>query len=47
MPQLASSGERKWATPDVSLCVRAPPSDSWSISSCVTVFTTDGPVTYM
>src|SRR5204862_1426121 len=35
------------ATPDVAACVSAPPSASIVTSSCVTVFTTFGPVTNM
>ena len=33
------------ATPDLEVCVCAPPSCSWVISSCVTDLTTSGPVT--
>ena len=43
----ASSRARKCATPDFSECADAPPRSSWVMSSCVTVFTTAGPVTYM
>src|SRR2546425_12444476 len=37
----------KCATPDFAPCTSAPPSPSKSTSSCVTVFTTLGPVTNM
>ena len=37
----------KCATPEVPACVSAPPSRSIVTSSCVTVFTTFGPVTNM
>ncbi len=37
----------KCATPEVRPCTSAPPSPSKSTSSCVTVFTTFGPVTNM
>ena len=37
----------KCATPDTDACVSAPPSFSMVTSSCVTVFTTFGPVTNM
>ena len=40
------SNERS-ATPDLVVCVIAPPSSSAVTSSCVTVFTTSGPVTNM
>ena len=43
----ASSARVKCATPDFSACVLAPPSSSKLTSSCVTVFTTSGPVTNM
>ena len=35
------------ATPDLAVCVDAPPSSSWVTSSRVTVLTTSGPVTNM
>jgi hypothetical protein len=35
------------ATPLLVVCVTAPPSSSAVTSSCVTVFTTSGPVTNM
>ena len=41
-----ASGTRKCATPDFSECADAPPRSSCVMSSCVTVFTTAGPVTY-
>ena len=43
----ASSCARKCATPEVSLCVMAPPSWSLVTSSCVTVLITSGPVMNM
>ena len=43
----ASSGAAKCATPLVVVWIRAPPSRLASTSSCVTVFTTFGPVTNM
>ena len=42
-----SSSAMKCATPLVALCVVAPPSSSFDTSSCVTVFSTSGPVTNM
>ena len=42
-----SESHAKCATPDFEACTSAPPSPSMSISSCVTVFTTFGPVTNM
>ena len=47
MRHSASSCARKCATPDVSLCVIAPPSCSLVTSSCVTVLITSGPVMNM
>src|ERR1700739_2297985 len=43
----ASSCARKCATPEVSLCVIAPPSCSFVTSSSVTVLMTSGPVMNM
>ena len=45
--QASSSSEAKWATPDLELCDIAPPSDSKSTSSPVTVLITSGPVMNM
>ena len=45
--QASSSGEAKWATPDLVLWAMAPPSDSKSTSSPVTVRITSGPVMNM
>ena len=45
--QAGSESQAKCATPEVSWCVSAPPSSSIVTSSCVTVFTTFGPVTNM
>jgi hypothetical protein len=42
-----SSEKERCATPEVSVCVFAPPSSSWVTVSLVTVFTTSGPVTNM
>ena len=42
-----SLGHARCATPDVRVCVRAPPSCSASTASLVTVLTTSGPVTNM
>ena len=42
-----SESYAKCATPLVPVCVSAPPSSSIVTSSCVTVFTTLGPVTNM
>jgi hypothetical protein len=43
----SSESWTKWATPLTDACVSAPPSASIVTSSCVTVFTTFGPVTNM
>ena len=43
----SSLAQVKWLTPLVAPCVSAPPSASMVTSSCVTVFTTLGPVTNM
>jgi hypothetical protein len=43
----SSESWTNWATPEVPPCTSAPPSPSKSTSSCVTVFTTFGPVTNM
>ena len=43
----SSSSHAKWATPDFVLWVIAPPSDSKSTSSPVTVLITSGPVMNM
>ena len=45
--QASSSSDAKWATPDLVLCDMAPPSDSKSTSSPVTVLITSGPVMNM
>ena len=45
--QASSSSEAKCATPDFVLCDIAPPSDSKSTSSPVTVLMTSGPVMNM
>ena len=42
-----SFSKARSATPDLVVCVTAPPSSSAVTSSCVTVFTTSGPVTNM
>ncbi len=42
-----SSSNARSATPERVVCVTAPPSSSAVTSSCVTVFTTSGPVTNM
>ena len=42
-----SSSAAKWATPDLALCVIAPPSSSKLTSSLVTALMTFGPVTNM
>ena len=42
---IASFGAVKWVTPDLVACAFAPPKSSLVTSSCVTVFTTLGPVT--
>ena len=42
-----SFSKARSATPDLVLCVTAPPSSSAVTSSWVTVFTTSGPVTNM
>ena len=46
-PQAGSLSNVKWETPDVPPWMSAPPSCSKLTSSCVTVFTTLGPVTNM
>ena len=43
----SSSSAARWATPDFVLCAIAPPSDSKSTSSPVTVLMTSGPVMNM
>ena len=43
----SSSSAARWATPDFVLWVIAPPSDSKSTSSPVTVLMTSGPVMNM
>src|SRR5512146_2649704 len=43
----ASSCARKCATPEVELCVVAPPNSSLVTSSCVTALITSGPVMNM
>src|SRR5437773_1381056 len=43
----ASFADEKCATPDFAACACAPPSSSLVTLSCVTVFTTFGPVTNM
>ena len=45
--QASSSSEAKCATPDFELCDIAPPRDSKSTSSPVTVLITSGPVMNM
>ncbi len=40
----SSSSAAKCATPDMALCVIAPPSSSFVTVSCVTVLITSGPV---
>ena len=45
--QASSSSHAKWATPDFVLWAIAPPSDSKSTSSPVTVLITSGPVMNM
>ena len=42
-----SLGSERHETPEVRVCVRAPPSSAAVICSFVTVFTTSGPVTNM
>jgi len=42
-----SSAAAKWATPEIALCVIAPPSFSFVTSSWVTVLMTSGPVMNM
>ncbi len=44
---VASSGAARCATPLMVVCVVAPPRNAASTSSCVTAFTTLGPVTNM
>ena len=43
----SSSSAGRWATPDFVLCAIAPPSDSKSTSSPLTVLITSGPVMNM
>ena len=45
--QARSSSTAKWATPERTLCVIAPPRSSLVTSSWVTVLMTSGPVTNM
>src|ERR1043165_9207562 len=45
--QSSSDSAAKCATPEIWLCVSAPPSFSFVTSSCVTVLMTSGPVTNM
>jgi len=42
--QVSSSEQAKWAQPDFSLCVIAPPNSSLLTSSWVTALMTSGPV---